>query len=92
MTGKPFTKDSDISEMEVKIKKQLPKGVSQKVLSKSASGAKNGLFSVAVIQILAQGLLKKGMDDLIMMYFALQLIDCFSSLKIKRPANLNIGF
>ena len=37
--------------MNVKIKKQLPKGVSQKVLSKSASGAKNGLFSIAIIQI-----------------------------------------
>ena len=56
-------------EISFDVPKQLPKGMTQESVESVAKDAKKGLYAIVVVQILAQFVLKSGMDDMITLYY-----------------------
>ena len=68
-------------------KTQCAKGVKEEDLNKQSTTAKNGVFAMIVIQLVAQILLKGTMKDLWGMFFTLQIICYLATYNVVIPAN-----
>jgi hypothetical protein len=70
----PDPKEQRPDDAQNSIPEQLPDGMSEAEIAKSAGQGKNTGLTVVILQIVAQIFLKKGMDKMWALFFTLQLV------------------
>lgn len=80
----------DESFVVKQIPKQLPLGLNEEDVQANAAASTNTMYALVVVQLLAQFILKKSVDELWVMFFTLQLCVYYSIYVITFPANTEV--